>query len=280
MAGIYIIIPLVLIPQILLSGTIISFDKLNPVLANKKYTPFVGDLMASRWAYEGLMVHNFMNNDYGSVFYWIDKKESELFYKANYLIPALQEITDKDLPEIKPDWKLVLNNLAKLNEEPDVPSLEKEILGMELNETNIAWIREKLKDKRTFYNSLIKQVIHLKDQKIAEESRKQGGNPALLAFKEKNYNSRLGEILKDRDKRNKIIQHKNDFIKKYEPIYTFPDSKIGRGHFYSPVKIWGNFFIQTYWFNIFVIWTMNLVLFILLYYDVLNKILNRRKGKS
>ena len=274
MAGIYIIIPLILIPQILLSGTIISFDKLPPVLAHKKYTSFVGDLMASRWAYEGLVVNNFLNNDYESLFYWIDKKESELFFKANYLIPSLQEITDKDISEIAPDWQLVLNNLIKLNEETDPTEAKKQILGLDLNERNILWIREKLKEKRHFYNSLIKQIIYLKDQKIAEESREHGGNLALLALKEKNHNSRLGEILINRDTKDKIIRHKNEFIKKHEPIYTVPTSRFGRAHFYAPVKKLGNFFIQTYWFNIFVIWTMNLFLFLLLYYEVLNKIIN------
>src|SRR5690606_30893685 len=46
---VYILIPLILIPQMILSGALFSFDKLNDFLTNdKNKVPFVADLMISR----------------------------------------------------------------------------------------------------------------------------------------------------------------------------------------------------------------------------------------
>ena len=47
---VYVLIPLLLIPQMILSGVLFSFDKLHPLISNKEKVPFVADLMASRWA--------------------------------------------------------------------------------------------------------------------------------------------------------------------------------------------------------------------------------------
>ena len=48
---IYILIPILLIPQLILSGVVVKFDKLNPIIGNTETVPLVGDLMASRWAF-------------------------------------------------------------------------------------------------------------------------------------------------------------------------------------------------------------------------------------
>lgn len=71
---IYILVPLFIVPQILLSGTMVQFDKLNKKVVNEEYVPFVGDIMASRWAYEALVVAQFKNNKYQKLYFESDKK--------------------------------------------------------------------------------------------------------------------------------------------------------------------------------------------------------------
>jgi ABC transport system ATP-binding/permease protein len=66
---VYVLIPLLLIPQMILSGLLFSFDKLNDLISTKGKVPVVADLMASRWAYEALAVHQFKNNSYGQPYY-------------------------------------------------------------------------------------------------------------------------------------------------------------------------------------------------------------------
>ena len=61
---IYILIPFLIIPQLLLAGVVVKFDKLNPTLASQGSVPISGEVMASRWAFEALAVNQFKENAY------------------------------------------------------------------------------------------------------------------------------------------------------------------------------------------------------------------------
>src|SRR5690606_28787715 len=49
---IYILIPILIIPQLLLSGVVIRFEKFNPMVTKPVGVPWIGEIMASRWAFE------------------------------------------------------------------------------------------------------------------------------------------------------------------------------------------------------------------------------------
>ena len=87
---IYILIPLLVIPQLLLSGVVISFDKFNPNVGKPIGVPLVGEMMASRWAFEAFMVTQFKDNEFEKQFYDLDKTIAESEYKRVYYIPALE----------------------------------------------------------------------------------------------------------------------------------------------------------------------------------------------
>ncbi|MCD6596545.1 MAG: ATP-binding cassette domain-containing protein [Bacteroidales bacterium] len=72
---IYILIPFVLIPQLLLSGVVVDFDRLNKVFRHSVYVPLIGDVMPSRWSYEALAVNQFKNNKYEKMFFAVEKKQ-------------------------------------------------------------------------------------------------------------------------------------------------------------------------------------------------------------
>jgi ABC-type multidrug transport system permease subunit len=66
--AIYITIPMLLIPQILLCGLVVSFSDLAP-RSHTGNVPIVGDVIPSRWAYEALAVTQFSDNDYEKPFF-------------------------------------------------------------------------------------------------------------------------------------------------------------------------------------------------------------------
>jgi ABC transport system ATP-binding/permease protein len=70
---IYILIPILIIPQLLFSGIIVQFDKLNHMFSAKTHVPAIGNVMASRWAYEAMSVTQFKDNDYEKIFFPYDK---------------------------------------------------------------------------------------------------------------------------------------------------------------------------------------------------------------
>ena len=87
---IYILIPLLLIPQLILSGVVVKFDKLNPAIGNTATVPVVGDVMASRWAFEALMVSQFKDNNYEREFYLYDKIMANSDFKKVYFVPEIE----------------------------------------------------------------------------------------------------------------------------------------------------------------------------------------------
>src|SRR5690606_7586427 len=87
---IYILIPILLIPQLMLSGVVVKFDNLNPHISSKSAVPLVGEVMASRWAFEALMVRQFKDNAYGELFYPYDKAMANAEYKTVYWIPKIE----------------------------------------------------------------------------------------------------------------------------------------------------------------------------------------------
>src|SRR5260221_6212039 len=84
---IYILIPILLIPQLILSGVVVKFDKLNPLIGNTATVPFVGDIMASRWAFETAMVTQFKDNEFEKEFYVYDKVMADAGVNKIYFFP-------------------------------------------------------------------------------------------------------------------------------------------------------------------------------------------------
>ena len=84
---IYILIPLLIIPQLLLSGVVINFDKFNPRVTKPYGVPLIGEVMASRWAFEAFMVTQFKDNKFEKQFYEWDKTIANAEYKRIYYIP-------------------------------------------------------------------------------------------------------------------------------------------------------------------------------------------------
>ena len=57
---IYIIIPFLIIPQIVLSGIIVRYENLNPEIVVPNKIPWFGEIITARWAYEALAVDQFV----------------------------------------------------------------------------------------------------------------------------------------------------------------------------------------------------------------------------
>jgi ABC-type multidrug transport system ATPase subunit len=91
---IYILIPFLVIPQIVLSGVIVKYEKLNPKISSPSKIPVYGEIMTARWGYEALAVEQFMNNRYDEIFYPVNKAMSIAEYKKNYWIKNLENKID------------------------------------------------------------------------------------------------------------------------------------------------------------------------------------------
>lgn len=88
---VYILIPLLLIPQIVLCGLLFSFDRLNDAISTRGKVPIIADFMASRWAYEAMAVYQFTNNDFEEYIYEYEQPKQQADFKATFLVKELRE---------------------------------------------------------------------------------------------------------------------------------------------------------------------------------------------
>ena len=123
---IYILIPICIIPQLLFSGIIVPFDKLHPYFSSKSEVPMIGNVMASRWAYEALTVTQFKDNKYEKKFFKYDKKMSFANWKKDQWESNLDtkltnfyRVSKKDNPlemekrKTKRDGEIIVNEVRK-----------------------------------------------------------------------------------------------------------------------------------------------------------------------
>jgi len=92
--SIYILIPLILVPQLLLGGAMIKFDDLHQSISRKIYVPVVGDIMTTRWAYEAICVEQFKSNRFEKPFFKYEMEKSQNDWYISFLIPTLNVKVD------------------------------------------------------------------------------------------------------------------------------------------------------------------------------------------
>ncbi len=280
--SIYILIPLLLLPQLLLGGSMIQFDKLNRYITHQEYVPLIGDLIPTRWAYEALMVHQFKRNDFQSQLYSYDQKVSEIGYYLNYYIPTLQQqlaelkylaMNPGEFEKLRNKIDLINTEMLKLQNYNSVCIQDfQPIQARQFNISVYSNIEVMLDCVRNYFIQALPEAIDSRDNKI-EKIKTLFENPAeLLDLKEKHYNEELSAIVLSNDEKQKILVKEHSIIRKAEPIYHMPENRWGRAHFYSPVKRLGNFYIETYWFNFGVLVCMVLILYFALVYDVFFKV--------
>ena len=295
---IYIMIPLILIPQMILGGAMFSFDKLNRSIGTVEKVPLVAEFMASKWAYEALMVNQFVDNEYEKKFYDIDKEESIANFKQIYYLPELKGKLDfcyKNLKSDKPEIiKTVKEDLALLQNEftkqhhvlPQFPikafvgKLQKDSLTLFITFLANSYIGE----LNTYYSKMFSKANGKKDKIITWAMQT---NPQLYKKLKDDYrNDAVSDIVKNIYEKHQLIRYNNDLIQQIDPIFIEPRSDEGffnfRTHFYAAKKYFAGQYFNTFNFNIIIIWLMTLVFYLTLYFDTLSKvlILSSRLNKS
>jgi ABC-type multidrug transport system ATPase subunit len=278
--AIYIVVPLLLVPQILLAGVIVKFDKLHYSVAAYENVPVAGDLMASRWAYEALAVNQFRNNKYQKHFFAVEQAESNVSYELYHLIPAiLEKINDTERylqsepkdPRIRQNFKLILNGVQDIRSNPmkDLKDLSIETMNIRL----LQHIKNQLQNLRYVLSGKRDKLVYQKDTLQIELIKKLGSGEELIRLKHDHDNEKLDDLVLNRNELHKIVESGSRFIRKMDPVYQIPSSGNGRAQFFSAVKILGNYQINTIWFNVIVIWIMTLVLYIALQFSWLRKMI-------
>jgi ABC-type multidrug transport system ATPase subunit len=282
---IYMLIPFLVIPQIVLSGVLVKYEKLNPNISSPSSIPFYGELMTARWGYEALAVDEFVNNRYNRIFYPYQKIMSIANYKKDYWAINLKNKLDivkhyyknpAHKKEVEEALLLLRNEFSKeLEANPKVKFFQ-------LNHLYLNQIDESvLEDAQTYLDQLNRYYIKLynkanskKDEIINNLQITSEDRDKFLELKRRYANESLEEFVTNSNEVTRIVEYKGQLIQKIDPIYLDPTSPMIKAHFYAPQKMIFGIFYPTFWVNTLVIWIMTLILYLILDYRLLLRFLN------
>ncbi len=281
MVNIYIVIPLILIPQLLLSGVTVKFDDLHKSLTSKVHVPLIGDLMISRWSYEALSVEQAKNNRFEKNFYAFDQKISEARFKTSFLVPRLLNKLDEcnrnmgvegDQQILKDNLELLGNEAEKLGNHPDLFPFEHPG-KLNYNDFDKEYATE-LEDWLAYvrFNFLdVSREASARREQIYSRLADSLGPEAIFKLRQDFQNKQLFDHVTNRLSVEKILETGNRLVQKSDPIFLIPESNWGRAHFYAPFKKFNDQLNDTKWFNLFVLWGFSFLLYITLLMDLLRR---------
>ncbi len=275
---IYIVIPFLIIPQLLLSGLLVKFNELNPIMASKSVVPIPGEIMATRWAFEGLMVNQFVNNRYEKSIYLLEKEKINAAYRKGLWHNKMMEL---------------LEDYEKGNKAKSAPVLKNELekLGvrdfMQGNEMDIVKTKRILEEQKKTNSKIYANALQKLDKHFADMAMNESNKIAFEKLKATSHNEKIGELVRNTTSMDGgIFIERNQLFPSENTIYFIPESgRQIRAQFYAPKKLLLNQYYDTYWVNIGVISLMTLLLLLFLYFDVLALLLklmkrmNRKLGK-
>jgi ABC transport system ATP-binding/permease protein len=269
---IYIIVPFLLVPQLLLGGVVVKFDNLHDSITDKIYVPWAGDLMASRWAFEALAVEQFANNRFQKLFFNHEQRNSEASFKASFLIPRLlakAESIERNInlnintEDTEANLIILRNNIEYLQRRSGLMPFEyidniniKDFRGLVAEEAGGYLVYLRL-----HFSQVAREAAAERDN-IYRDMESAIGTGGVFSFRQQYYNKALADMVLNRHEVNVILKTEGKLVQKKDPVYLMPDSNIGRAHFYAPVKMFNNVYVDTLWFNVSTLWLMSLILYI------------------
>lgn len=303
---IYILIPFLIIPQLLLSGVIVKFEKLNPDITSQSTVPVAGEMMASRWAFEALAINQFKNNEYEKKFYKFDEMMSVADFRKNYWIPHLRGKIDKcennaknkiggteqtdDIKLISSEISLDLVRLKELSEKrkkiatisqslmSQLEALEKKVAGVDpakFGTEDANNMRNYLNLVNSVYIKVFNSNSEARDKAIRDLNKNETEKEAFVKLKNDHMNEAIADLVRNANEFNKIIEQDGRLIQRADPVFLEPfRSDMANSHFFAPrKKIFGKYF-DTFWVNLCVLWGMSLIMAITLYFDLLRKVID------
>ena len=272
--AIYISIPILLIPQILLCGLVVSFTDLSPKSTTGN-VPLLGDIIPSRWAYEALAVTSFTDNPYEKNFFDGDKEKYETqYYNMAFLYELqsqLETMKSKDSLQAKSGNKyldVIHNNLPVITAYCNMQPYQ--------GDNSYESLRKYMLQAEDILKQRSNKITLKQDAKIANFIR-QNGKESLIELKRDNFNTKLEDCVTGLDQPLMVEVVDKYIVPRKGIIFLTPLSCSGRAPFYSSEKVVGDWHIKTLWFNLFAMFIMGVIVTIMLLTDCPGRYIRKEK---
>jgi ABC-type multidrug transport system ATPase subunit len=289
---IYIMIPVLIIPQLLFSGIIVKFDKLHPWFASQKSVPLIGNVMASRWAYEGLAVTQFMDNPYERNFYAFDQRMKTANWKKDLWVrELLNRVGDLrraldghlDMQEMQADLALLKHELEKEVDRLDGFRVEglADLVPGRLDHDVLDNVEQGLQLLVNHYRSVYKEAERNKEKRISEMTATAELRSGYFHLLDHYRNESLAEVVTNKNDVHVIVEYEGELVQKNDPVYLEPsEAGFFGAQFYAPSKWLFGARISTLWANVMVLWGMCLLLGMALYGELFPKLIRMLPGRD
>ncbi len=237
--AIYITIPLLLIPQILLCGLVVRFDELNLGGQEKNQVPLIGEVIPSRWAFEALVVEQFADNAFNRPYFPIEREKYLAQFYRNIHLPAVRSLTNR----LAVDSSSNLRRLA--GNELTILSAAARITPIADGESYDAYFEradKALAQRAHNYTAYLEQK--------RKEQMDQSGAAAFNTHKKLNHNEAIEELVTNAGNIHHLRETTERLYPRIGQIYFEPDNAWGRAPFYSCEKKVAAYTLPTYFFNI------------------------------
>jgi hypothetical protein len=251
----------------------------------------MGNIMASRWAFEAYMVTQYRDNPFEQQFYEIDKTLSQAEFKRVFLIPELESKLSYCINN-RNQWRNP--NAVELHAALTVlqNEIRNELLvaGSEnyadVDNLAIGKFDSTVYENTSRFLGTMKQLYLLRHNRSMDERERlvngMTSTPERMARFERlrntYQNKAVADAVRNLNTINRIVEYDGRLIQRIYPIYQ--DEHKPRywldfsANLYQPTKHFAGMVIDTLFFNVAVIWSMTLVLYITLYFDLLRKIMS------
>jgi len=292
--SIYIAIPLLLIPMMILSGAMFPFDKLNRHVTRIDKVPLIAEIMPTRWSYEALMVSQFRDNSFsslkynseGETYYTLERKISVADFNTVHRIPELIKVIDQTTGDnvINDGRRIYEGNLALVSNELEIIrfltgiSFAGNITPENFNTALADSVKTYLNNAESFFRDISNRASATKDRFIGMNRDK------LKVLESEHFNYKLEEVVTKYYEPDKILRFRGSFVQNTDPVYMEPVRRgifDFRAHFFAPQKNFLGRLTNTFIFNLCVIFAGSVFLYLILYIDIPARISrNYRKSES
>ncbi len=289
--SIYIVIPLVMIPMMVLSGAMFSFEKLNRKITTVDKVPLIAELMPTKWSYEALMVHQFKENEFEKHFFEYDEKISFNNFRSAYLIPELEERLNSCIYELREEGAIeesrkaldvLRNEIMRVRHlVPDIVFRPEEWEPEAFNENMVLKIGRFLSELKQYYINQFSIASRAKEQHLGILMKER--QSVYFSMLNRYHNESVADHVKKIYEKNQIVEYEGRLYQQIDPIFLnpAPEGFPGiRSHFFAPRKYFLGSYYDTFQFNIGFIWFLTVAGYLILYYDLTGRLVRSRLLKK
>jgi ABC-type multidrug transport system ATPase subunit len=282
---IYIIIPLLLVPQIILGGRVVTFDDMISQHTPHNRVPLVGNLMPSRWGFEAVVVEQFMNNPYQRPYYDLKRRLSNMDYMTNYYIPEL--LSRIDFPFLErsdPAHKQAVGQTLELlkNEFNHLSRIEGVSPALPDNAFHPEGFSREIAGQLKSALAELRERCH-RERREADESlraldtgrRKALTDEGFLDLEKKYLNKSLERLVYNSENLDEYRIAGNSIVRVSDPLFSSQLAPWGGAPFMAGQKRIGSFLVSTFEFNLSVLWLTTCCLYAILYFHLLPRLITR-----